>query len=81
MSQEIDIKCDKRELSDDEEEPSWESFKSQSSQKSSQGTVKQQFYNLQNSSQANSQGQASSSQDNKAMTRKITMILRKLVFI
>ena len=43
---------------------SW--FKSQSSQKSSQGTQKQQFYSLQSSSQVNSQGQASSSQDNKS---------------
>ena len=34
ISQEIDIKGEKRELSDDEEEPWWESFKSQSSQKS-----------------------------------------------
>ena len=31
----------------------------------SQGTQKQQFYSLQSSLQANSQGQASSSQDNK----------------
>ena len=29
VSQEIDIKGEKRELSDDEEEPWWESFKSQ----------------------------------------------------
>ena len=43
---------------------SW--FKSHSSQKLSQGTQKQQFYSLQSSSQANSQGQASSSHDNKS---------------
>ena len=33
VSQEIDIKGKKRELSDNEEEPWWESFKSQSTQK------------------------------------------------
>ena len=43
---------------------SW--LKLQSSQKSSQGTQKQQCYSLQSSLQANSQGQASSSQDNKS---------------
>ena len=66
VSQEIDIKGEERELSHDEEEPWWEFVKSQSSQKSSQGTQKQQFYSLQSSSQTNSQGQASSSQDNKS---------------
>ena len=34
ISQEIDIKGEKRELSDDKEEGWWESFKSQSTQKS-----------------------------------------------
>ena len=66
VSQEIDIKAEKREWSDNEEEPWWESFKLQSSQESSQATQKHQFYSLQSSSQANSQGQASSSQDNKS---------------
>ena len=66
VSQEIDIKGKKRELSDDEEEPWWESFKLQSSQKSLQVTQKQQFYSLQSSSQANSKGQASSWQDSKS---------------
>ena len=66
VSEEIDIKGEERELSDDKEEPWWESFKLQSSEKSSQGTQKQQFYSLQSSSQANSQGQSSSSQDNKS---------------
>ena len=36
VSEEIDIKVEKRELSDDEEEPWWESFKPQSTQKSAQ---------------------------------------------
>ena len=66
VSQEVDIKGEKRELSDDEEEPWWESFKSESSQKSLQGTQKQQFYSLQSILEANSQRQASSSQDNKS---------------
>ena len=66
VSQEIDIKGEKRELSDDEKKPRWELFKSQSSKKSSQGTQKQQFCSLQSSSQANSQGQARSSQHNKS---------------
>ena len=56
----------RRELSDDKEEPCWESFNLQSSQKSSQCTQKRKFYSLQSSLQANSQGQASSSQDNKS---------------
>ena len=61
ISQEIDIKGEKRELSDDEEEPWWESFKSQSS------TPAEKFYSLQTSSQASSQAQAILSQnDNKS---------------
>ena len=66
VSQKIDIKDEKRELSDNEEKPWWESFKSQASQKSSQGTQKQQFYSLQSSLQTNLRGQASSSKDNKS---------------
>ena len=42
VSQEIDTKGEKRELSDDEEEPWWESFKSQSTQKSTQETKLQE---------------------------------------
>ena len=61
VSQEIDIKGEKRELSDDEEEPWWESFKSQSN------TPAEKFYSLQTSSQGSSQAQAISSQnDNKS---------------
>ena len=43
VSQEIDLKDEKRELSDDEEEPWWESSKLQSSQKSTQETQLQEF--------------------------------------
>ena len=43
VSQEIDIKGEKRELSDNEEEPWWESFKSQSTQKTTQETLMQNF--------------------------------------
>ena len=63
VSQEIYIKVEKRELSDNEEEPWWESFKSQSSQKLTQSTPTQEFYSLQASWQASPQAQTSSSQD------------------
>ena len=63
ISQEIGIKGEKRELSNDEEEPWLESFKSQSSQKSTQSTPTQEFHSLQASSQASSKAQASFSQD------------------
>ena len=59
ISQEIDIKGEKRELSDDEEKPWWESFKSQTIQKPTQETPRQKFHCL----QASSQAQASSSQN------------------
>ena len=59
ISQEIDIKGEKRELSDDEEKSWWESFKSQTIQKPTQKTPRQKFHCL----QASSQAQASSSQD------------------
>ena len=59
ISQEIDIKGEKRELSDDEEKPWWESFKSQKIQKPTQETPRQKFHCL----QASSQAQASSSQN------------------
>ena len=63
FSQEIDIKGEKAELSGNEEEPWWESFKSQSSQKSTQGTPQQKIYSLQASLQSSFQVQASSSKD------------------
>ena len=60
VSQEIDIKGEKRELSDDEEEPRWESFKSQSTQKSTQETILQEFKSSQPKAEA-----ISSQDDNK----------------
>ena len=59
VSQDIDVKGEKRELlsDDDNEESWWESFKSQSTQKSTQNTQLQEF----KSSQA--KAEASSSQD------------------
>ena len=59
ISQEIDIKGEKRELSDDEKKPWWESFKSETIQKPTQETPRQKFHCL----QASSQAQASSSQN------------------
>ena len=61
VSQEIDIKDKKRELSDDEEESWWKSFKSQSTQKSTQETKLQEF----KSSQLKA-GASSSQDDNKS---------------
>ena len=61
VSQEIDIKGEKRELSDDEEEPWWESFKSQSTQKSTQETKLQEFKSSQPKAEA-----SSSQDDNKS---------------
>ena len=54
VSQEIDIKGEKRELSDDEEEPWWESFKSQSTQKSTQENKLQEFKSSQPKAEASS---------------------------
>ena len=72
VSQEIDIKGEKRELSEDEEEPSWESFKSQSIQKSTQDTQLHEF----KSSQAKAEASAlqddnkSDDEDDKKRSRK-----------
>ena len=64
VSQEIDIKGEKRELSDDKEEPCWESSKSQSTQKSTQSTQLQEF---KTSQQGEAKAEATSSQtDNKS---------------
>ena len=59
VSQDIDVKGKKRELlsDDDNEESWWESFKSQSTQKSTQNTQLQEFKSLQ------AKAEASSSQD------------------
>ena len=52
VSQNIDIKCKKRELSDDEEEPWWESFKFQSTQKPAQEIKLQEFKSSQPKAEA-----------------------------
>ena len=55
---------EKRELSDNKEGPCWESFKSQSTQKSTQESSPMKLFSSQSSSQASSlQVRASSSQD------------------
>ena len=67
VSQQIDIRGEKRELSDDEEKPWWESFKSQSTQKSTQESSQMKLFSSQCSSQAsNSQVGASYSQGDKS---------------
>ena len=64
VSQGFGIRGEKRELSDNEEEPWWESFKSQSTQKSTQESSQMKLFSSQSSSQASSsQERASSSQD------------------
>ena len=64
VSQVFDIRGEKRELSDDEEEPWWESFKSPSTQKSTQESSQMKLFSSQSSLQASSsQLRASSLQD------------------
>ena len=70
VSQEIDIKREERELSDEEEGPWWEPFKSQSTQKLTHETQMQKFHSLQASSQASSQAQACSLQDDNKSDNK-----------
>ena len=78
VSQEIDIKGEKRELSEDEEEPQWESFKSQSIQKSTQDTQLHEF----KSSQAKAEASAlqddnkSDDEDDKKELEKISFYLK-----
>ena len=62
---EIDIKDEKRELIDDEEEPWWESFKSQSTQKSTQETKLQEFKSSQPKAEASSSQDDNKSDDEK----------------
>ena len=65
VSQKIDITGEKRELSDDEQEPWWKSLKSQSTQKSTQESSQlKEFSSLQPSNSQHHE-EASSSQDNK----------------
>ena len=64
VSQQFDIRGEIRELSDNEEEPWWESFKSQSTQKSTQESSQMKLFSSQCSSQASdSQVGASYPQD------------------
>ena len=64
VRQGFDIRGEKRELSDDEQDPWWESFKSQSTQKSTQESSQMKLFSSQSSLQASSsQVGASSLQD------------------
>ena len=60
--QEIDIKSGKRELSDEEDEPWWESFKSQSTQKSTQESSQLKVFSSFQPSSSQPKAEASSSQ-------------------
>ena len=67
VSQEIDIKGEKRELSDEEDEPWWESFKSQSTQKSTQESSQLKVSSSSQPSSLQPKAEASSSHnDNKS---------------
>ena len=52
VSQPFEIRVEKRELSDDEEEPWWESFKSQLTQKLTQESSQMKLFSSQRCSQA-----------------------------
>ena len=68
VSQQIDIRGEKRELSDDEEKPWWESLNSQSTQKSTQELSQMKLFSSQCSSQASDSqvGPSYSQDDNKS---------------
>ena len=68
VSQQFDIRGEKRKLSDDEEEPWWESFKSKSTQKSTQESIQIKLFSSQSSSQASDLqvGASYSQDDNKS---------------
>ena len=78
VSQEIDIKDEKRELSDDEEEPWWESFKSQSTQKLAQDTQLHEFKSSQAKAEASASqdGNKSDDEDDKKEDEKISFYLK-----
>ena len=63
VSQEIDIKGEKRELSDEEDEPWWESFKSQSTQKLTQESSQLKLFSSSQPSNLQPKAEASSSRD------------------
>ena len=83
VSQGFDIRGEKRELSDDKEEPWWESFKSQSTQKSTQESSQMKLFSSQSSSQASSSqvGASSSQDDNKSNEEEKKTKMKKSVFI
>ena len=82
VSQGFDIRGEKRELSDDEEEPWWESFKSQSTQKLTQESSEMKLFSSQSSSQASSsQVRASSSQDDDKSNEEEKKRRRKNQFL
>ena len=63
VNQEIDLKGKKRELNDEEDKPWWESFKSQSTQTSSQESFKFKVFSSSQPSSSQPKAEASSSQD------------------
>ena len=63
VSQQFDIRRKKRELSDDEEEPWWESFKLQSTQKSNSSQTK--LFSSQSSSQPSDSQMGARQDENK----------------
>ena len=71
VSQGIDIKGEKRALSDEEDKPWWESFKSQSTQKSTQESSQLKLFSSSQPSGSQPKAEASSSQDdNKSDNNK-----------
>ena len=71
VSQEIDIKGEKRELSDEEEEPWWESFKSQSTQKSIQESSQLKVFSSSQPSTSQPKAEASSLQDDNKSDNEV----------
>ena len=78
VSQEIDIKGEKREFSDNEEKPWWESFKSQSTQKSTQETQLQEYKSSRAKAEASSSqdDNRSDDEDEKKEDEKISFYLK-----
>ena len=71
VSQGIDIKGEKRALSDEEDKPWWESFKSRSTQKSTQESSQLKLFSSSQPSGSQPKAEASSSQDdNKSDNNK-----------
>ena len=70
VSQEIDIKSEKRELSDNKEKPWWESFKSQLTQKSRQELCQLKIFSSSQPSSSQTKAEASSLQDDNRSDNK-----------